>query len=205
MNVKAISLPADLATRSSSRARWMATGVVSFLPEGIKFQSTWYMQLFYKINFVNKFIWKYQVSQPIKYDDIVDVLPFKNNCLELVTDQVNGSYYFSVPHSQSDSISDISAFIQRCRDEGFDRAVHDQALFKRVESCCAKARKAMLFPTIILMIASLAFSWYIHVFIGACLALLATVSAKQSGSRILYIISNVLMIASFALMFWVLG
>lgn len=205
MNVKAISLPADLTARSSSRANWMATGVVSFLPEGIKFQSTWYMQLVYKINFVNKLIWKYQVGQPIKYDDIVDVLPFKNNCLELVTDQVNGSYYFSVPSSQSDSIPDISNFIWRCRDEGFDRAVQDQALFKRVESCCAKARKAMLFPTIILMIASLAFTWYVNVIIGVALALLATISAKQSGSRILYVISTVLMIATFALLFWVLG
>lgn len=205
MNVKAISLPAELSARSSSRAMLAASGIVSFSSEGIKFRSTWYMQLFLKINLINKHIWKYQVGKPIKYADIVDVLPFKNNCLELVTDRVNGSYYFSVPYSQSDSISDISAFIQRCRDEGFDRAVQDQALFKRVESRCVKARKAMLFPTIIMMLASLAFTWYVNVFFGVVLALLATVSAKQSGSRILYVISTVLMIASFALMCWVLG
>lgn len=199
MNVKAISLPAELSARSSSRAMLAASGIVSFSSEGIKFRSTWYMQLFLKINLINKHIWKYQVGKPIKYADIVDVLPFKNNCLELVTDRVNGSYYFSVPYSQSDSISDISAFIQRCRDEGFDRAVQDQALFEKVESHCAKARKAMLLSTIILMLASLAVTWYVHVFIGYVLAGLANITAKQSENRILYVISTLLMIPILAL------
>ena len=201
MNVKAISLPGELSARASSRARLIAEGVVSFSPEGIKYQTVHFIQFFLKFNLINKFIWKYQVGQPIKYADIVDVLPFKNNCLELVTDEVNGSYYFSVPYSQSDSLSDISAFIQRCHDEGFDRAVQDQALFKEVESRCAKAQKAMILPTIVLMLASLVINLYMNAFIGAVLAVCAPVFAKQSGSRILYIISNVLMIAIVAVTF----
>lgn len=199
MNVKAISLPADLNARSFYRARLTALGIVSFSPEGIKFQTAHYVQFSLKTNLFNKHIWKYHVGQPIKYADIVDVLPFKNNCLELVTDRVNGSYYFSVPYSQSDSISDICAFIQRCRDEGFDHAVQDQTLFKKVESRCNKAQKAMLVPTIILMLASLAIAWYVNMFIGAVVAFLAPIFAKQSGSKILYVISTVLMIALFAL------
>lgn len=197
MNVKAISLPADLAARSSSRANFIATGIVSFLPEGIKFQTVHFLQFFYKINFVNKLIWKYQVGQPIKYADIIDVLPFKNNCLELVTNRVNGSYYFSVPYSQSNSLPDISAFIQRCHDEGFDRAVQDQALFKEVESRCAKARKAMILPTIILMLVSLVFP---SGFIGFLLSVFTLIPAKQSGSKILYVISNVLLALTFLLL-----
>lgn len=197
MNVKAISLPGELSARSSFRARLIAEGVVSFSPEGIKYRTVHFIQFLLRFNLINKFIWKYQV-EPIKYDDIVDVLPFKNNCLELVTDRVNGSYFFSVPYSQSDSISDISAFIQRCRDVGFDRAVQNQDLFKKVESRCAKARKAMILPTIILMFASLIL-WFINGLVGVVLAAMAPVFAKQSGSKILYLISNILMIAIVAL------
>ena len=200
MNVKAISLPAELTGHSFYRARLFALGSVSFSPEGIKFHSTKFAQWTLKRDLLNKYIWKYQVGQPpIKYDDIVDVLPFKSNCLELITDRVNGSYYFSVPYSQSSSISDISSFIQRCRDEGFDRAVQDQDLFKKVESRCAKARKAMILPTIILMFASLAINWYMSALVGAFLAIMTPIFAKQSGSRILYVISIVLMIAIIAL------
>lgn len=200
MNVKDISLPAELTGHSFYRARLFALGSVSFSPEGIKFQSTKFAEWSLKRDILNKRIWKYQVGQPpIKYSDIVDVRPFKNNCLELVTDRVNGSYYFSVPYSQSDSIPDISAFIQRCRDEGFDRAIQDQALFKKVESRCSKARKAMILPAIILMFASLAINWYINAIVGAVLAIMVPIFAKQSGSRILYIISNILMIAIVAL------
>ena len=195
-NVEAISLPADLSARASSRATFVALGTVSFSQEGIKYMpASHFMRAFFKINFVNKLVWKYQIGQTIKYGDIVDVRPFKNNVLELVTDQVNGSYFFSVPYSQSDSLSDICAFIQRCREEGFDRAAQDQALFQSVESRCTTAQKAMLVPTIILMLASLAIAWYLDIWIGFLLAFFAPIPADQSGSRILYAISIVLLIA----------
>lgn len=196
MNVKAISLPAELSARSSSRASLIAGGVVSFSPEGIQYRTAHLTQFVLRFNLFNKFIWKYQL-EPIKYDDIVDVLPFKNNCLELVTDRVNGSYFFSVPYSQSDSISDISAFIQMCRDEGFDRAVQDQVLFKNVESHCTKAKRAMILPTIILMLASFVLS---STFIGCLLSVVALITAKQSGSKVLYVISNVLFVLTILLL-----
>lgn len=198
MNVKAISLPADLSASSSARALLTATGIVSFSPEGIKYRTIHFMQFVLRFNLINKFFWKYQVK-PIKYDDIVDVLPFKNNCLELVTNRVNGSYFFSVPYSQSGSISDISAFIQMCRDEGFDRAVQDQVLFKNVESHCTKAKRAMILPTIILMLASLVIP---NTFIGFLLSVVALTTAKQSGSKILYVISTVLFVLLLLLLFF---
>ena len=193
-HIEAISLPADLTARAFYRANFIAIGIVSFSQEGIKYlPDSHFMRFILKNNLANKRIWKYQIGQTIKYGGIVDVLPLKNNCLEFVTDRVNGSYYFSVPYSQSDSLSDICAFIQRCREEGFDRAVQDQVLFKKVESHCVKAKKAM--------IASLVISWYLSLFIGLFLAFYAPITAKQSGSRILYVIALVLLIAIFMLMF----
>lgn len=199
--IETISLPADLTASASSRANFVAMGTVSFSREGIKYQPAGhFMRFFLKVNFINKRFWKYQAGQTIKYDDIVDMQPFKNNSLELVTGRVNGSYYFSVPYSQSDSLSDICAFIQRCREEGFDRAVQDHTLYKKVESHCAKAQKAMLIPTVILMLASLAIAWYQNMFIGFALALFAPTPAEQSGSRILYAVSYMPLIAIIVLM-----
>lgn len=198
--IEAISLPADLTARASTRANFVAMGIVSFSQEGIKYLvAPFYLRFFLKINIFGKLFWKYQVGQVIKYDDIVNVQPFKNNCIELVTDRVNGSYYFSVPYSQSDSLSDIGVFIRRCREEGFDHAVQDQTLFKKMESHCAKAQKAMFIPTNILMLASLSIFWYLNIFIGLLLAVFAPIFAKQSGSKILYTLSLVLLIATFVL------
>lgn len=199
--IESISLPADLTANASARANFIAIGIVSFSREGIKYlPASHFMRFLLKINFANKRIWKYQVGQTIKYDDIVDVLPFKNNCLELVTDQVNGSYFFSLPYSQSDSLSDICDFIQRCRDEGFDSATQDQTLFKKMESHCVKAQNAMFIPTIILMLASLAIAWYLDVFIALIPAVYTPISSEQSGSRILYALSYVPLIFIVVLM-----
>lgn len=159
-NEEIIFFPADLVKNERTAcACFVPFGTIILSQNNISYRkNTWFL----RYNLLFKYIYKYCTKETIAYNNIISMQKgsgWFGNYLKIITDEINGSYYISLPKNQENNLDLIYRLIQCYQEADFDSS-SVRLILNNIQNAAEKVKKEYKISGIILMLLGLVISLF---------------------------------------------